>query len=221
MKLYSGPLSMFGAKAEIAAHEKGIAVELVMVPFEMATLYSPKHPEVARINPKRQVPVLVDGDLEIFDSTQIFEHFETIRPEPALWPADLKARARARLLEHKSDEIYFPPIVRLMGLQNTPDDPAAVEARAAAMAFNDEMERTIGGQEWLAGSYSYADIAFYMAQLFGARMTAPMDERHPRLRAWRDRVSARPAVAKVAGAMGRYLASQGRKLPPFLAKLSG
>ena len=221
MKLYSGPLSMFGAKAEIAAHEKAIAFELVMVPFEMATLYSPKHAEVLRINPKRQVPVLVDGDLEIFDSTQIFEYFETIRPEPALWPAGPRARARARLLEHKSDEVYFPPIVRLMGLQSTPDDPAAVEARAAAMAVYDEMERTIGGQEWLAGSYSYADIAFYMAQLFGARMTAPMDERHPRLQAWRDRMSARPAVAKVAGAMGRYLLSQERKLPPFLARLSG
>lgn len=221
MKLYSGPLSMFGAKAEIAAHEKGIAVELVMVPFEMATLYQPKHPEVLRINPKRQVPVLVDGDLEIFDSTQIFEYFETIRPEPALWPAEPKARARARLIEHKSDEVYFPPIVRLMGLQNTPDDPAAVEARASAMVFYDEMERLIGEQQWLAGSYSYADIAFYMAQLFGARMGAPMDERHPRLQAWRNRMSARPAVAQVAGAMGRYLLSQGRKLPPFLAKLSG
>jgi glutathione S-transferase len=221
MKLYSGPLSMFGAKAEIAAHEKGLAVELVMVPFEMATLYSPKHPEVARINPKRQVPVLVDGDLEIFDSTQIFEYFETIRPEPALWPAEPRERALARLLEHKSDEVYFPPIIRLMGLQNAPDDPAAVDARNSALGFYDEMERTIGEQEWLAGRYSYADIAFYMAQLFGARMTAPMDERHPRLRAWRDRMSARPAVARVAGAMGRYLLSQGRKLPPFLAKLSG
>jgi glutathione S-transferase len=220
MKLYSGPLSMFGAKAEIAAHEKGIDVDLVMVPFEMATLYSPKHPEVLRVNPKRQVPVLVDGDLEIFDSTQIFEYFETIRPDPALWPADPKVRARARLIEHKSDEVYFPPIVRLMGLQNTPDDPAAVEARAMPMAFYDEMERAIGGQDWLAGSYSYADIAFYMAQLFGARMTAPMDDRHPRLQAWRDRMSTRPAVAKVAGVMGRYLLSQGRRLPPFLAKLS-
>jgi len=221
MKLYSGPLSMFGAKAEIAAHEKAIAFELVMVPFEMATLYSPKHPEVLRINPKRQVPVLVDGDLEIFDSTQIFEYFETIRPEPALWPADPRARASARLIEHKSDEVYFPPVVRLMGLQSTPDDPAAVDARASAMAFYDEMERLIGEREWLAGTYSYADIAFYMAQLFGARMTAPIDERHPRLQAWRDRMSARPAVAQVAGAMGRYLLNQGRKLPPFLARLSG
>jgi glutathione S-transferase len=224
MKLYSGPLSMFGAKAEIAAHEKGLDVELVMVPFEMKTLYQPKHPDVLRINPKRQVPVLIDsgpgGDLELFDSTQIFEYFETVKPAPALWPAEPKLRARARLLEHKSDEVYFPPVVRLMGLQATPDDPAAIEARAAAASFYDEREKGLGTGEWLAGNYSYADIAFYMAQLFGERMGAPMTDAHPRLQEWRERMSARPAVRQVAGAMGRYLLSQGRKLPAFLAKLS-
>ena len=220
MKLYSGPLSMFGAKAEIALAEKGIDFDLVMVPFEMKTLYQPKHPEVARINPKQQVPVLVDGDLEIFDSTQIFEYLETIRPEPALWPVEPKAKARARLLEMQADEVYFPPIVRLLGLQGTPDDPAAVDARAAAARFHDALEAALGERLWLAGDFGYADIAFYMAQLFGARMTAPMTDAHPRLQAWRDRMSDRPAVAKVAGAMGRYLVSQGRKLPPFLEKLT-
>src|SRR5262245_23489443 len=220
MKLYSGPLSMFGAKAEIAAREKGLDVELIMVPFEMKTAYQPKHPEVLRINPKRQVPVLIDGDLEIFDSTQIFEYFESVKPAPALWPAEPKARARARLLEHKSDEVYFPPVIRLMGLQATPDDPAAVEARAASRVFYDDMEKGICDKEWLAGSYSYADIAFYMAQIFGERMGAPMTDAHPRLKQWRDRMSARPAVREVAGAMGRYLLSQGRKLPAFLEKLS-
>ena len=154
------------------------------------------------------------------NSTQIFEYFETVKSEPALWPAEPKARAQARLLEHKSDEIYFPPIVRLMGLQAMPDDPAAVEARAAAMSFHDEIENGMDGKEWLAGSYSYADIAFFMAQLFGSRMGAPMTDAHPHLQAWRDRMSARPAVRKVAGAMGRYLLSQGRQLPPFLAALS-
>jgi glutathione S-transferase len=218
MKLYSGPLSMFGAKAEIAAREKGLDFELVMVPFEMKTLYEPKHPEVVRINPKRQVPVLVDdgpgGALEIFDSTQIFEYLETLKPEPALWPAEPKARARARLLEHKSDEVYFPHIVRLMG------DPKAPGAHDGAARFYDEMERTLGDREWLAGAYSYADIAFYMAQLFGERMGAPMTDAHPRLQQWRERVGARPPVRQVAGAMGRYLLSQGRKLPDFLARLS-
>ena len=164
MKLYSGPLSMFGAKAEIAAREKGLDFELVMVPFEMATLYEPKHPEVLRINPKRQVPVLIDGDLELFDSTQIFEYFETVKPEPALWPAEPKARPRARGCSSTSrTRSTSRTIVRLMGLQNAPDDPAAVEARATSAAFYDEMERTLGAGEWLGGSYSYADIAFYMA----------------------------------------------------------
>src|SRR5258708_28595886 len=219
MKLYSGPLSMFGAKAEIAAHEKGLAFELIMVPFEMKTLYQPKHPEVLRINPKRQVPVLIDGDLEIFDSTQIFEYLESIKPEPALWPADPKARARARLLEHKSDEVYFPPIVRLMDLQAAPQDPAAVEARAAAASYYDEMEKEVADKQWLAPSYSYADIAFYMAQLFGERMGAPLTDPHPRLKAWRERVGERSPVRQVAGTMGHYLLSQGRKLPDFLARL--
>lgn len=210
---------MFGAKAEIAAREKGIDFELIMVPFEMKTLYQPKHPEVVRINPKRQVPVLIDGDLEIFDSTQIFEYLETAKPEPALWPSDPMARARARLLEHKSDEVYFPSIVRLMGLQATPEDQAAVEARAAVAHFYDEMETSIAWKEWLAGSYSYADIAFYMAQIFGDRMGAPMSEAHPRLQAWRERMSARPAVRRVAGSMGRYLVSQGRRVPAFMQAL--
>ena len=182
MKLYSGPLSMFGAKAEIAAREKGLDFDLVMVPFEMKTLYEPKHPDVLRINPKRQVPVLIDGDLELFDSTQIFEYFETLKPDPALWPADPKSRARARLLEHKSDEVYFPHIVRLMS------DPKAPGAHDAAGRFYDEMERALGDRDWLAASYSYADIAFYMAQLFGERMSAPMGDAHPRLQAWRERL---------------------------------
>lgn len=216
MKLYSGPLSMFGMKAEIAAREKGLDFELIMVPFEMKRLYHPKHPEVARVNPKQQVPVLIHGDLEIFDSTQIFEYFEHVAPQSALWPAEPAARARARLLELKSDEVYFPPIIRLMGLQEAPDDPAAIAARDAAARYYGEMEALLSDREFLAGAYSYADIAFYMAQLFGARMGAPMTE-HPRLAQWRDRMTARPAVRQVVARMAAFLVSEGRPLPDFMA----
>lgn len=216
IRLYSGPLSMFGAKAQIALLEKGIDAEVVMVPFEMKTLYQPKHPDVLRINPKAQVPVLIHGSLEIFDSTQIFEYLEDLKPEPALWPRDIQARARARLLELKSDEVFFPPVIRLMGIQQTPDDPAAVAAREACARYYAEAEEALGTQEWLAGSYSYADIAFYMAQIFADRMGAPMPRTAPRLIAWRARMTERPAVARVAGAMARYLISQGRPIPGFL-----
>ncbi|MGH6934414.1 MAG: glutathione S-transferase family protein [Dongiaceae bacterium] len=219
IRLYSGPLSMFGAKAQIGALEKGVDFELVMVPFDMTRLYEPKHPEVSRINPKRQVPVLIHGDLEIFDSTQIFEYIEDLRPDPALWPAGAADRARARLLEHKSDEVYFPHVVRLMGLQATPDDPAAVAARGAAWRYHEEMEALLADREYLAGPYSFADIAFYMAQLFGVRMGASMSEATPRLRRWRDRMTARPAVRQVVGPMAAFLVSVGRPVPDFLSAL--
>ena len=63
--------------------------------------------------------MLVDGDLALFDSTQIFEYLEDLQPQPPLWPRDLHERARARQLELKSDEVYFPHVVRLMGLQSS------------------------------------------------------------------------------------------------------
>jgi glutathione S-transferase len=215
MRLFSGPLSMFGAKAQIAVLEKGLDFELVMVPFEVA--YEPKHPEVLRINPKQQVPILIHGDLEIFDSTQIFEYLEDLKPHPPLWPEGPVARARARLLELKSDEVLFPHIIRLMGLQSRPQDPGATAARRAAARYYDEMEALLADREFLAGTYSFADIAFYMAQLFGARMGAPMTEATPGLLRWRDRMTTRPAVRSVVGPMTAFLRSRRRPVPEFLS----
>jgi glutathione S-transferase len=216
LTLYSGPLSMFGAKAEIAALEKGLPFQRVMVPYDSTLGYQPKHPEVLRINPKGQVPVLVDAELEIFDSTQIFEYLEDLQPEPALWPAERAARAVARLLEHRSDEVYFPQVVRLMALQDDLQGEAAVAAIEAATHYYTEMEISLDGQGYLAGSYSFADIAFYMAALFGERQGAPLTRATPQLLAWRERMTRRPAVRQVAGAMAAWLQSQSRPVPGFL-----
>ncbi|MBL8674887.1 MAG: glutathione S-transferase family protein, partial [Rhodospirillales bacterium] len=171
------------------------------MPFAMRTLDEPNHPEGARVNPKRQVPVLVDGDLEIFDSTRIFEYLEDLEPEPPIWPADPKARARARLLEHTSDEVFFPHVVRLMDLQGDLAGAAAAAARDAAVAYDRYIEASLAGRDFLAGAYSYADIAFHMAQVFADRLGAQRPPDVPRLLAWRERMTARPAVRKVASAM--------------------
>lgn len=218
MRLFSGPLSMYGAKVQIAMLEKSLDFELVMVPFE--TAYEPKHPEVLRVNPKRQVPVLIHGDLEIFDSTQIFEYLEDLHPEPPLWPRNLRARARARLLELKSDEVYFPHIIRLMSLQQDLDSPAAITALTAAAAYHDEMEQILGEQAYLAGDFSFADIAFYMAQLFAARMGAPMNNT-PRLLRWRDRITSRPSVLATVKPLVDFLISRGRPVPTDLMSAIG
>ena len=217
LTLYSGPLSMFGAKVQIALLEKGIAFQLRMVPFDADDGYQPKHPEVVRINPvRKQVPVLIDGDLEIFDSTQIFEYLEDLRPTPSLWPGNAADRARARLLEHRSDEIFFPNVIRLFGLQEDMQGEAAQTACAACARHYVEMDALLAGRDWLAGAYSFADIALYLAQIYAERKGAPLTGATPRLVAWRERVGARAAVRAVVGPMMRWLHAQGRPVPPYL-----
>jgi glutathione S-transferase len=214
--LYSGPLSMFGAKAQIAALEKHLDFDLVMVAYDSRLGYSPKHPEVLRINPKRQVPVLVHGDLEVFDSTQIFEYLEDLQPTPALWPGELTNRARARRLEHQSDEVFFPHVIRLMSLQENLNDAVAIASIEAANSYYADMEQLLATNQWLAGSYSFADIAFYMAALFGERQGAPLTAATPRLLAWRDRMTQRPAVRSVVSSMAAWLKTAGRPVPSFM-----
>ena len=220
MKILSGPLSMFGAKVQIAALEKGLPFELVMVPFTTDDAYEPKHPDVLRINPvKQQVPVLLDGEAELFDSTQIFEYLEDRYPSPTLWPDGIVARARARQLEQKSDEVFFPQVIRLFSLQDAMQSAPAVAACTACARYYDEMETLLADNEHFAGRYTYADIAFFMACVFADRKGAGIDAKAtPRLAAWRDRVRDRPAVRAVVDPMMDFLASHGRGVPAFLRR---
>lgn len=216
MKLYSGPLSMFGMKAAIACYEKGLDFEIEMVPFNADDRYLPKHPEVTRINPKGQVPVLIDDDVELFDSTQIFEYLEDAYPEPALWPRAVADRACARQLELLSDEVYFPQVVRLMYVQGELDGEEAGDARSACAEFYAEMDAQLSGRDYLAGEYSYADIAFFMAALFGERMSAVLSDETPRLLAWRARMVQRNAVRQGVAPMVHHLENASRPVPAFL-----
>jgi glutathione S-transferase len=210
IELYSGPLSMFGAKAEIAVLEKGIECQRTFVPFSLATLYEPKHPVVARVNPKGQVPVLIDGDLEIFDSTQIFEYLEDIQPKPPLWPSDPRRRARARQLELLSDEVFFPNVVTLMPRASAAAGEDGVRAAHAAIdGFYSERDAGLGDAPYLAGAFSYADIAFFMAQFFASFLGRPIAPELTTLTEWRRRVAARESVRTVAGAMADYLRTNG------------
>ncbi len=212
--LYSGPLSMFGMKAHIAILEKGIPHKLIMVPYSDAQGYYPKHPEVIRINPKQQVPVLIHADIELFDSTQIFEYLEDLKPKPALWPEPLNLKAKARQVELMADEVYFPHVVKLMGLQNDLQGEAALTAIDACQSYYVQMESQLGNGAFLVDQLSYADIAFFMAQLFGERMGAPITENTPNLLAWRLNMIARPSVRKALKPLIGFLHGENRPVPP-------
>ena len=221
MKLYSGPLSLFSRKVEIVLHEKGLAFERVMVPFSQAKGYSPKHPDVLAANPKAQVPVLVDGDLTLFDSTVIMEYLEEAYPRPALWPADPKARARGRLVELAADEILLPLVARFMYRSEPPDSDAErrerreAEGRLAESALLARYEQLAGqlqGNDFFCGSFSIADIAMFMTILFALRLKGPGLGGAPMLEAWYERVGGRASAARIAA----EIVAADRELSPAL-----
>lgn len=218
MKLYSGPLSMFGAKVEIAMHEKQLSCDVERVPFNLRTRYEPKHAEVLRLNPKQQVPVLIDGDIEIFDSTQIFEYLEDAYPDPPLWPSTSAARAKARCWELQSDEVFFPNVIKLMSLRGDWESPEAIAARESAEHFYDSVEKRLQNTPYVAReTYSYADIAFIMAHYFAVMLRADITDRHTQIDTWRRRIVKRSAVSRVLQSISNYLGSQKISPPEFVA----
>lgn len=200
MRLYSGPLSLFTAKVRIALAEKGITYELVSVPFSRATGYEPKHPEVVRINPKQQVPVLVDGDLELYDSTLILEYLEDIRPTPPLYPHDPVVRARCRQLALAADEVLFPHILELIRETFYKSDPTERDAgrieraQRAIVEHYDGLERHTPRDGYLCGAFTVADIGYFLTLTFATNLGVGLTDAHPKLRAWAARMFERPSV---------------------------
>jgi glutathione S-transferase len=222
MKLYSGPLSLFSRKVEIALREKGLAFEREMVPFTQAKGYAPKHPDVLAANPKGQVPVLVDGDLTLFDSTLIFEYLEDAYPAPRLYPTTPRERARCRLMELTADEILLPPLRHLMYRSEPPDADAqrqrdkeeqGRQGEAVLLGHYRRLEEALGRQDFFCGDFSVADIALFMTVLWVLRLKGPRLDGFPALAAWYARVGARPSAAQAAS----EIAAADSELSPALA----
>lgn len=105
--LYDITDSPFCIKARICLQLKDVPYRRVTVSVgDLATLH--------RLNPKRQVPVLVDGPTVVPDSSAIARHLELHYPTPALIPADPAARAYCHLIEEWADEVLHPIVFALV-----------------------------------------------------------------------------------------------------------
>lgn len=205
--LYSGPLSLFSRKVEIALREKGLPFERVMVPFDQSVGYDPKHPEVLALNPKGQVPVLNDDGLVLFDSTVIIEYLDEAYPQPPLFPATPAQRARCRLDELFADEIMLAALKPLMhrtgprsmdANRRAAQDADALIAEDVLAGHYCTLEERLGGREFFGPGLSAADIALFMSVLFSLRLGGPSLSRHPALSAWFSRLGQRPAFSAIA-----------------------
>ncbi|MBM5804339.1 MAG: glutathione S-transferase family protein, partial [Cyanobacteria bacterium K_DeepCast_35m_m2_155] len=97
MQLHQFRQSPFCHKVRLVLAAKGLSYDVVEV--------TPAVGQVAlfRLSGQRQVPVLVDGETVVADSTAIALHLEQRHPQPALLPADPQLRAQVLLLEDWAD----------------------------------------------------------------------------------------------------------------------
>ena len=103
MKLWSGTLSPFSAKVRMVLREKDIEVEIAEIPWSRANRWGPKPADFLAANARGEVPVLVNGDLAIVDSTVINEYLEDKYPQPALMPESATDKAICRMFEDQAD----------------------------------------------------------------------------------------------------------------------
>jgi glutathione S-transferase len=211
VKLYSGPLSLFTAKVRVALAEKQLAYQRIEVGWSLEHRYQPHHPDVDALNPKGQVPVLVDGDLVVYDSTQILEYLEDRYPEPPLRPRGIAERARCRRLEAAGDEIVFPPVWSLIegGFYPAPAGSDAGErkqlAREELARLHLELDKDLAGREFLCEGFSVADIGIFIMLSTAATLGAPPAAAHTNLQAWLARVGSRPAMKLEIDGMAAYV----------------
>ncbi len=98
LKLYIGNknYSSWSMRPWVLLRQAGIEFQEVMLKFDSFDADSAFKKAIKDVNPNARVPVLVDDGLAIWDSLAIAEYVAEKFPAKQLWPADVKARARAR-----------------------------------------------------------------------------------------------------------------------------
>ena len=196
MKLYEHPLSPYAQKVKISLYEKGIDFEAT-IPNIFGS-----DPTFEAASPRREVPCLADGSLDIFDSTIILEYLEDKFPKPAMLPASPEDRARVRMLEELCDT-YYEAInwamfeIRAFGrASGAVAEALEAKAKQQTAGMHTRLERELGGREWFNGaSFGWGDlsVAPYVAASAGFGFTVPTGSK---LAAWVARVQQRPSVAR-------------------------
>ncbi len=156
-------ISPYVRKVLGALHLKRIAYEIdPIVPFF-------GNQEFSRLSPLRRIPVLIDRDTALCDSSVICEYLDEKWPEPPLLPQGPERRARARWLEEYADSrlgevliwgLFQQRVIR-PAIWREAEDEAIVQQmlRVELPQVLDFLERELPAEGFLFGSPGSADFA--------------------------------------------------------------
>lgn len=198
IKLYDFPQSPYCQKVRLVLAEKDLSYEKVFVDLMKN---EQKAAEFLRLNPYGKVPVLIDDDETIYDSTIINEYLEDEYPHPPLLPAQSGERARARMFEDFADNSFTPQagllITELRKPAEQTDQERVQRYRADLVRVLEFLERHLEGREYLATTFSLADLAFVPRLLMLPRLGVEIPARLKNVLGWNERLLQRPSVLQL------------------------
>jgi glutathione S-transferase len=204
LTFYYGSGSPFAWKVWLALEHKGIPYEAKRLHFDKGDT---KSPEFLKINPRAQVPAIVDDGFALAQSNAICEYLEERYPEKPLLPKDAKARATIRrLIAEADDKLYngggdlVDLVLYAEGERDLTKIAAAKEKLATELAVWEGYLKA----DYFAGSApTLADFAIYPYMRMAVRVEerAPglgfkRSELPPKCAAWLARIEALPYYEK-------------------------
>ena len=150
--------SSWSLRPWLAMRKMGLAFEEILVPLDESDTAA----AIARHSPAGRVPVLIDGEVNIWDSLAILECLA--ERHPRLWPADFALRARARSISAEMHSGFgalrdqLPMNIRATGRRV--DLSGATKRDIARICGLLENELNRSGGPWLFGDFSIADAMY-------------------------------------------------------------
>ena len=197
LALYAHPFSSYCQKALIALFENATPYDLRLLEFGDAGIMA----EFEALWPIKRMPVLVDGDRTVMESSVIIEYLQSHHPGPVrLIPQDTDNALEARFMDRLFDNYVMTPMQRIVFNAIRPPERRDPQAEDVAGALLDTsyrwLDARMAGRSWACGDdFTLADCAA-APSLFYADWVHPIGEAFRHVRAYRERLLARPSVAR-------------------------
>ncbi|MCA0177258.1 MAG: glutathione S-transferase family protein [Proteobacteria bacterium] len=203
MRLHYHPLSTNSRRVRLAAHQLGVALDLVPVDLSRGAQHAPAF---AALNPNRKVPVLEHDGFVLWESYAIMQYLADLTPGQTLYPADARARADVNRWLFWCGQSLMPGVALLNWENHIKPEMGLGTADAAAVAHGEQLLREaaerldahLATHEWLCASgLSLADLAL-AAPLADQDVARFPVQDLPHLQRWFAQVQALEAWAQTA-----------------------
>jgi glutathione S-transferase len=200
LKLYDSAECPFCQKTRIVLAEKDLTYDTIPVDLKAG---EQKRPEFLKLNPFGKVPVLIDDEVIVYDSTIINEYLEDEYPHPQLMPTDSAARARVRTLEDYADNAFTVVTGQIMHELRKPegerDQQRLQSARQQVTQMLAVIDGSLAGRSWLVGNFSLADVAYAPRVVILPALGIQLDPEWRNVAAWIQRLNQRASIHDLVG----------------------